>query len=145
MNMGIGTSARQPLKKGEMKKRHSLLFTVDEPIYRKGILVGLGVTKDEVNDFLRKKTKTGYCLDESCCLGEGEVCVFENRDLLIWTLRYPVQVFDYGTLQHEIFHAVQKIMEMVDIWPLGEGNCEAYAYLVGYLTQSIYKRMWGRD
>ena len=41
-------------------------------------------------------------------------------------------------IAHEIFHAVELLMEYIGI-QLSRDSSEAYAYLIGYLTNEIYK------
>lgn len=52
----------------------------------------------------------------------------------------PKSVTDYGTLAHEIFHAVTFILTRIGMSLTNESD-EAYAYLIGYLTKEIYKHI----
>ena len=46
--------------------------------------------------------------------------------------------FEMGLLQHEIFHTVGFFMSEINT-PLKNSTHEAYAYLIQYLTEQIYK------
>lgn len=46
----------------------------------------------------------------------------------------------FGTLAHEIFHAVEFVLRRVGL-TLNSSSFEAYAYLIGYLTKEIYSKL----
>jgi hypothetical protein len=48
--------------------------------------------------------------------------------------------FEMSLLQHEIFHVVGFMMSEINT-PLNNDTYEAYAYLVQYLTEQIYKEL----
>ena len=48
--------------------------------------------------------------------------------------------FEMSLLQHEIFHVVGFMMSEINT-PLNNDTHEAYAYLVQYLTEQIYKEL----
>jgi hypothetical protein len=54
----------------------------------------------------------------------------------------PIVIFDFtpsaSVLSHEIFHAVDAVLSLRGL-PLIEGSEEAYAYMIGYVTECIYK------
>lgn len=47
---------------------------------------------------------------------------------------------DYGSLQHELFHAVTIILQQVGM-TLSEDSDEAYAHMLGYLTELVYDKI----
>ena len=71
--------------------------------------------------------------------GVGRCVTFDTNQTVIRLDEIPGTCADYGTLQHEIFHAVDQIFRRIGM-NLSEDSDEAYAYMIGYLTQEIYKR-----
>lgn len=64
-----------------------------------------------------------------------------GHQTLIRIKNHPKTDQDYGTLAHEIFHAVSFILWRMRI-DLGiEQTDEVYAYTIGYVTQQIYKKL----
>jgi hypothetical protein len=53
---------------------------------------------------------------------------------------WPQNTAQHGLVSHEIFHAVHFLMERL-IMPLHVNNCEAYAYLIQYITEKIYSNI----
>lgn len=48
----------------------------------------------------------------------------------------------YGTFQHELHHCVKASGRHL-AFPVSEATEEYYAYLTGYITELVYKRIWG--
>ena len=48
------------------------------------------------------------------------------------------EMYDINTASHEAFHITMELLNACDI-QYSEDNCEAYAYLQGYITECIYK------
>lgn len=48
------------------------------------------------------------------------------------------ELFDINTVSHEAFHITMELLNACDM-QYSEDNCEAYAYLQGYITECIYK------
>lgn len=48
------------------------------------------------------------------------------------------EMFDINTFSHEAFHITMDLLDACDM-QYSEDNCEAYAYLQGYITECIYK------
>ena len=70
----------------------------------------------------------------------GRTCVFSGGQTLIRMKRLPQTCNDFGTLQHEIFHSVEFLMERIGVkHSVDCGEC--YAYLIGYITEQVYKTM----
>lgn len=72
--------------------------------------------------------------------GSGKCIEMTDNIVIIRTWRKPTDGRSHSTLAHEIFHAVDFIMRDIGM-KLTEHSHEAYAYLVGYLTEQIYKRL----
>lgn len=69
----------------------------------------------------------------------GRYVMLEGNQSVVRLDQVPESCADYGTLQHEIFHAVDQILRHIGI-NLTEDSDEAYAYLIGYITTKIYQR-----
>ncbi len=52
----------------------------------------------------------------------------------------PQTAQEFGTLAHEIFHAVDFITRRIGL-RLMDGSDEAYAYLIGYVTEKVMYRL----
>ena len=48
------------------------------------------------------------------------------------------ELYDVNTVSHEAFHITMELLNACDM-QYSEDNCEAYAYLQGYITECIYK------
>ena len=48
------------------------------------------------------------------------------------------ELFDINTISHEAFHITMDLLNTCRL-PYSDDSCEAYAYLLGYLTECIYK------
>ena len=48
------------------------------------------------------------------------------------------ELYDINTISHEAFHITMDLLDACDM-QYSEDNCEAYAYLQGYITECIYK------
>ena len=70
----------------------------------------------------------------------GRMVMFIGKQTII-RLNFMPKIndpFEMALLQHEIFHAVGFFMSEINT-PLNNDTHEAYAYLVQYLTEQIYK------
>lgn len=94
-------------------------------LFRK--LTNAGVDKQEVK--LADYEETGI----------ARYCLFKSGQSLIRIKAIPRSPQDYGLLQHEIFHCVTAVMWRIGMRLKIKTSDEAYAYLVGYLTEQIYK------
>lgn len=70
----------------------------------------------------------------------GKCTLYENNLCLIRTKFIPKTADQYGTLHHEIFHAVSFILQELDV-KLNKNTEEVYAYLTGYITRELYKKL----
>lgn len=98
----------------------------DESLFAK--LKKMGVDISDTNLHVYSDTQRGRTI-----LFKGNqslIRMYELRDTPDW----------YGHLAHEIFHAVEFIMERIGAKLTAESD-EAYAYLVGYLTKEIHKKI----
>lgn len=123
-------------------KKKSLSFIIPLVIYPFDVMISLGETDEQVVAHLDKygidiTDNTSWKFEETT---KGRCIMFPNNQTLIRLLKYPATSQDYGFLQHEIFHAVHFITRKMG-FKLKLSSCEAYAYLVGYLTEKIYEKI----
>lgn len=123
-------------------KKKSLNFIVSLIVYPFDVMVSLGETDKQITDKLKKIGITDK--EELAAVvmkGIGRYCMFNNNSSLIRLWNYPEFAADYGTLAHEIFHAVTYILGETGMEFRLKTSDEAYSYLVGYLTTEIYKKL----
>lgn len=66
----------------------------------------------------------------------ARTCLLESGQIVLWMPHPPTTPYEKGTLQHEIFHAANSLMEKVGI-SLTLASDEAYAYLIGYISTKV--------
>ncbi len=124
------------------KKELKLNKIIPLVIYPFDVLISFNQTDEELGKVLRRlgvKEHEDVNWKMERVTGVGRTCRFEHGGTMIRLKNFPDSSFDYGCLNHEIFHAVCYIMDAVGM-PLQVGvSDEAYAYLIGYLTQEIMK------
>lgn len=109
-------------------------FIIKLHVYPFEVMVSIGQKKTEINKGLKK-----YRLKVN---REGNYTViFDTGQILISLADLPTKPRQYAIMQHEIFHAAFFLMDKIGI-PLNKTNDEAYAYLIGYLTQEIYSKIF---
>lgn len=119
----------------------SMNFIIDLVVYPFDFMVSVAQTDAELKKALRKYNITDPTGIERINNEEAKCVNFEGNQTLIRLYKYPKTAFDYGNLQHEIFHGVQFLFFKINL-PLTVESGEAYAYLIDYLTTEIYKRLW---
>lgn len=108
-------------------------------IYPFDVMISFAQSDEELGKILQAKGIDGqeelWQMEET---GIGRCCQFPTGSILIRLKFFPDSSFEYGCLQHEVFHATCYVMNKVAI-PLEMGiSDEAYAYLTGYLTEKIF-------
>lgn len=124
------------------KKAKSLNFIISCVIYPFDVMFSFGETDEEIIKKLNK-----YKIDHADAPWQfesdsklGRTCVFDSGQTLVRMPKIPSSSREYGTLQHEIFHAVEFLFERIRI--KHSTDCgEAYAYLIGYLTELVYNQI----
>ena len=64
----------------------------------------------------------------------------EKHPAIIWLPKNPETPKEYGTLSHEVLHAVIALSRIVGL-TLSEDSEEAFTYLQGYITEQILKKI----
>lgn len=123
------------------KKNKSDNFIVPLVVYPFDIMVSLGETDDQLKKVWENKFGLSW-QDDMSLNGDGRCIVTDKNQTLIRLRYYPKDNYDYACLQHEIFHAVSMILNVMGMKLEIMVSCEAYAYLIGYLTRQIYDKIW---
>lgn len=101
-------------------------------------MVSIGETDAELKKRFDKFNLVYYNYFEHP-LKKARSTLFDTGQTII-RFRSPESV-DHDTISHEVFHAVTHLLDFIGM-PLNlDHNDEAYAYLVGYLTKSIYEKI----
>jgi len=116
-------------------------FIIPLVVYPFDVMVSIGETDKELKKQLEKNNcKWDDLLQIPEITGTGRCLQMETGQTVIRLKSFKKTADSYGTLQHEIFHAVQFLMKRLEM-KLSMKNCEAYAYLIQYLTVEIYKKL----
>jgi hypothetical protein len=121
-----------------MKKQ--INFIVPLAVYPFDVMCSFGESDDKLKSAIQKyggKWNKVMMISENA---KGRTVVLNGGQTLLRLFKYPIDCEDYGILAHEIFHAVDFLMRRINI-KLTKKSDEAYAYLIGYLTEQIYKRL----
>lgn len=116
-------------------KKKGKNFIIPLVIYPFDILVSINETDDHIREHFKK-----YEIEEGNFF-EGRITTartlqFETGQTIIRF--YTWESCTMATVAHEIFHAVTLILDRVGMPFDIEKNDEAYAYLIGYVTQEFY-------
>lgn len=124
------------------KPKKTLNFIVPLVIYPFDVMFSFGETDEQVVAHLKKNgidttDNSGWTFEETT---KGRCIIFKGNQTLIRLLDFPSSVEHYSVLQHEIFHATHFILRKMG-FKLKVSSCEAYAYLIGFLTQKAYEKI----
>ncbi len=124
-----------------MKK---LNFIIPLIVYPFDVMVSFGESNKEIEKCLLKYKLTANDIKLAIFTSnsiQGRTVMFSSNQSLIRLRNIPKQSKDFGDLQHEIFHCISFIMLKIGMPLKIKKSDEAYAYLIGYLTTEIYKRL----
>jgi hypothetical protein len=122
-------------------------FTVEIPLYNIDIAVSIGqddaTLLKEVGKRYKLTTEDMDKIFEPFWKGTflGRLTFIKQAGPCILRLRYPPNNPDRrGTLAHEVFHAVYRILRTRGM-KLCFKSEESYTYLTGHITREIYKNL----
>lgn len=109
-------------------------------IYPFDVAVFIGHENDEVIKILNEMVELDEEETEAIKnVGDGRTAMLERgQTILILKKLRKNNAEDMRHLSHEVFHAVEFLMSKIGI-TLSRDSDEAYAYLIGYLTEEILK------
>lgn len=124
------------------KKKQQSNFIIPLVVYPFDVMVSIDQTDEELIKECSKYSLTKKDLKKAGALAlvneEGRCVIFKRNQMLIRIRKFEPTPRWYGTLQHEIFHCVEFLMYKLRV-NLTPHSDEPYAYLIGYLTEEIYK------
>lgn len=121
-------------------KKRSLNAVIPLVVYPFDVMISFGQSDRDLRIALKK---LGTEWDGILEMGEttmGRTVLMPNNATVLRLKNIPQSCTEYGFLAHEIFHAVTFILNRIGM-SLTEQSDEAYAYLIGYITKEIYKRI----
>ena len=106
------------------------------------------ISIDETDEILLKRLIKQGNTKEDCepLLNMGETvrgrCVMLSSNLTVIRLRKQPKKYDMmSVISHEVFHATSFILERIGMKLEVLVSDEAYAYMIGFLTTKIYKKL----
>lgn len=122
--------------------RKPITFIVPLVVYPFDVMVSINESNDNIVKLL-KKYNVDYSDVDVQQISEtrkGRTILFKGNQTLIRMFDFDESPVSYGNLQHEIFHAIEFIMDRIG-QKLTFDSDESYAYAIGYLTTEIYKKL----
>ena len=126
-------------------------------IYRCSVVIFFGATLKQIMSVGRRRgiaaeffprewstTLEDWIADEDCngfCASYGSL----NRDIVVWLRKRPERSREYGTLYHELYHAVDHVASGIDErGTLTDrfGTSEARAMIFEYLVNTANRVLW---
>ena len=128
-----------------VKNYESFNFLVDLVLFPFDIMVSLGESDDELKNKLIElgsddMEDIGRLLNLDSTV-KGRTIMLKGHQTVVRMPIVPKNAFDYGILQHEIFHAVEFILYKIGITHDLDTSNELYAYMIGYVTGEVYKKL----
>ena len=120
------------------KKTKPYHFIVPLVVYPFDVMVAVGYSNLELKEVLLGYDIKGekYFKNE---LKDASTYMFDGNQTII---RFKSkEQLTHATIAHEIFHAVTLILSEIGMDFKILVNDEAYAYLIGYLTEQVYKNL----
>lgn len=125
-----------------MKLHKPINFIIPLVVYPFTVVVFINTDNDDVEKILteRQINYTDVNVRQGSDTRRGRTIIFKDNNVLIRMFEFKRNPSGYGYLAHEIFHAVEFVMERIGMKLSNKSN-EAYTYLVQYLTKEIYKKL----
>ena len=124
-------------------------FILQVPPYPVEVMVSINETNDQLirkvkRWLLNERTKLSFVesIEQDDVKEIGGV-VYDCAGCGTFVLRIsdPIKSAEsHGCLAHEIFHVVEKVADHIGMKHCS-GSSEAFAYMISYLTENIYKRL----
>ena len=129
-----------------MKLNKSKTFGIFVPIYEAMVIVSYNTSQDA----LIKALKADEVCDEKDILvfelskeeytptPKGAITIEMGNVYIIDISKHDNKFSLHNTITHELFHVVHMLLQQKGL-KLTDDSQEAYAYLIGYLTEEIYR------
>jgi hypothetical protein len=119
-------------------------FIIPLVVFPFDVMVSIGQDSDSLFKELIKRgvPENDVQMAEYENIGTARYCLFSTGQSLIRIKKKPQTPKEYGHLHHEIFHTVASIMWRIGMKLEITVSDETYAYLIQYLTEQIYSKLW---
>ena len=125
--------------------KKSIVVDKYSTVYCYDIYVVLNPFKDGLDKLFRWEENDSSIYDEKnkkysaySCIGVIDKSNGRRCFVVIINSLGTDELFDINTVSHEAFHITMDLLDACNM-QYSEDNCEAYAYLQGYITECIYK------
>lgn len=128
-----------------MKRKARFVVPID--IYEREILFLIGYSSSELKKYISSSSgrkwfdsETAKMVYDASTSADGLTIKTRDGGHIVWIMNGLPKIQFSGTLSHEIFHACHDILEYKGI-KLSKETCEAYAYMVGFITTEVYRKL----
>lgn len=125
--------------------KKSIVVDKYSTVYCYDIYVVLNPSKDGLDKLFKWEENDSSIYDEKnkkysaySCIGVIDKSNESRCFVVIINSLGTDELYDVNTASHEAFHVTMDLLNACDM-QYSEDNCEAYAYLQGYITECIYK------
>lgn len=121
-------------------------FIIPCVIYPFNLMVSINESDDQFANSILKKYDAKILDDiqkQERINQNGLTYIYSSADLMVSIIKinnFQNDAIGKGTLAHEIFHATEFILRVCG-FTLNNNSHEAYAYLLGYLTEQVYGKI----
>lgn len=137
-------------------KNQKKVIKIDIEMFRRSVIVFFGQTTDEVIKWIKdhiddQKTITQEYIDmiKAGIDGPGDAFMYpatpDGPDALIYMHKIPKLRLEYGSLYHELIHAVDHLAKRIDencFLYDKNGHSETRAYMYQYLVNTLNGQLW---
>jgi hypothetical protein len=122
-------------------------FIIPLVIYPFDLLVSIGQSDIQLTKTIEKNYNESFSekdleiLQGYTALGSARSLRLSSGLFILRMKQIPSTADDFGLLHHELFHIVTRFMEMIGSAFDCNTSGENYAYLIQYLTTTIYKKI----
>jgi hypothetical protein len=124
-----------------MKKRY---FKIRIELYKVVVHFSFGQNDEEFSKDLKKELSSIVSEEEMknlCIMNHsGKTMMHTSGHIVCRLSSLPTTPYYKGVLTHELFHITDFTLERVGV-KLSRNSNEAYAYLIEYLTKSVYRKL----
>lgn len=122
-------------------------FNINVAIYRMHVVVTWGTTAEQIVRYVGQHNVTvgkdfvkQFREHTSDAIGLCMKFRNDNPDLLVWMGKRPRKASEFGTLYHELYHAVDSISESRNLKDEEEARAYVFEYLVAEANAALSKR-----
>lgn len=124
-------------------------FIINLQVYPFDLMVHFGdpqIMFNKLRDLISRESLLDIELDFERGVGVGRTMMDKETGAVVLWMREPwsddFSPESFGTLSHEIFHAVELVFDRIGI-TLSDDSSEAFAYLIGFITRQVHENLKG--